>query len=87
MINHIRTYGEGENHTNTIENAFSLLKRGIYGTFHQVSMKHLGPLLRRVLLPIQSAGEQAEMFDVTLKGLLREKALPFKTLTASEEPF
>ncbi|MBK8200449.1 MAG: IS1595 family transposase [Acidobacteria bacterium] len=28
-------------HSNTIEGAFSLLKRGIYGTFHSVSRKHL----------------------------------------------
>ena len=26
---------------NTIENAFSLLKRGIIGNFHKVSIKHL----------------------------------------------
>jgi len=31
-----------DTHTNTIENAFSLLKRGVYGTFHKVSIKHLG---------------------------------------------
>jgi hypothetical protein len=41
-INHSRTYGRGDTHTNTIENAFSLLKRGVYGTFHKVSIKHLG---------------------------------------------
>jgi hypothetical protein len=26
-------------HSNTVESAFSLLKRGIYGTFHNVSRK------------------------------------------------
>jgi transposase-like protein len=41
MINHTRSYGIGDNHTNTIENAFSLLKRGIYGSFHKVSTKCL----------------------------------------------
>jgi hypothetical protein len=35
MINHIISYAEGQNHTNTIENAFSLLERGVYGTFHK----------------------------------------------------
>ena len=34
-------YAEGINHTNTIEGFFSLLKRGINGTFHHVSKKHL----------------------------------------------
>ena len=28
-------------HTNTVESAFSLLKRGIMGTFHSVSKEHL----------------------------------------------
>ncbi len=28
-------------HSNTVESAFSLLKRGMYGTFHNVSRKHL----------------------------------------------
>jgi transposase-like protein len=28
-------------HTNTVESAFSLLKRGLIGSFHRVSIKHL----------------------------------------------
>jgi len=28
-------------HTNTVENYFSILKRGIVGTFHHVSQQHL----------------------------------------------
>ena len=28
-------------HTNTLESSFGLLKRGVYGTFHSVSKKHL----------------------------------------------
>lgn len=31
----------GDVHTNTIESFFAILKRGIYGTFHNVSDKHL----------------------------------------------
>ena len=34
-------YVRGDAHTNTIEGFFSLLKRGIYGTFHSVSRHHL----------------------------------------------
>lgn len=45
MIDHIRTYGEGVNHTNTVENAFSLPKRGMYGTFHKGFDKAPWPLL------------------------------------------
>lgn len=36
-----REYVRGDVHTNTIEGFFSLIKRGMYGTFHAVSKKHL----------------------------------------------
>ena len=34
-------YGRGDDHTNTIESSFSLLKRGLRGIFHHVSERHL----------------------------------------------
>lgn len=41
-VNHdINEYVRGYIHTNTIEGAFSLLKRGIVGIYHKVSIKHL----------------------------------------------
>ncbi len=41
-VNHsLRVYVQGEVHTNTIENFWSVLKRGLYGIYHQVSDKHL----------------------------------------------
>jgi transposase-like protein len=82
-INHSRTYGMGDTHTNTIENAFSLLKRGIYGTFHRVSVKHLGRYCNEFSFRFNRRGEQLQMFDATLKSILNEKALPYKNLTAS----
>lgn len=36
-----KEYVRGKVHTNTVEGYFSLLKRGVIGTFHQVSRKHL----------------------------------------------
>jgi transposase-like protein len=80
-INHIRSYGLGENHSNTIENAFSLLKRGIYGSFHKVSSKHLGRYCNEFSYRFNRRGEQLAMFDVTLKNLTRGNALPYKKLT------
>jgi transposase-like protein len=41
---HLKQYVDPHNpliHTNTIEGFFSLLKRGLYGTFHAVSREHL----------------------------------------------
>lgn len=41
-VNHsIGEYVRGDCHTNTIENYFSILKRGIVGTYHHVSATHL----------------------------------------------
>jgi transposase-like protein len=41
-VNHsIGEYVRGPVHTNTIEGYFSILKRGITGTYHHVSQKHL----------------------------------------------
>ncbi len=37
----LNIYVEGNVHTNTIENFWSILKRGLYGVYHQVSEKHL----------------------------------------------
>lgn len=34
-------YAIGENHSNTVESSFSLLKRGLVGTFHHVGEQHL----------------------------------------------
>lgn len=41
-VNHsLGEYVRGGAHTNTIENYFSILKRGINGTYHHVSQQHL----------------------------------------------
>jgi len=82
VINHNSSYAWGEVHTNTIENAFSLLKRGIYGTFHKVSIKHLGRYCNEFSYRFNRRGEQAQMFDGALKNLVNGKALPYKALTA-----
>ena len=42
IVNHsIGEYVRGDVHTNTIEGYFSILKRGIIGTYHHVSEQHL----------------------------------------------
>jgi transposase-like protein len=40
-VNHLDEYVRGEVHTNTAENFFSILKRGINGVYHHVSEAHL----------------------------------------------
>ena len=42
VVRHSRNeYVRGSIHTNTIENYFSILKRGLVGTFHHVGAQHL----------------------------------------------
>jgi len=41
-VNHgVKEYVRGNVHTNTAESFFSLLKRGVMGSFHHVSRQHL----------------------------------------------
>ncbi|HVS87692.1 MAG TPA: IS1595 family transposase [Candidatus Acidoferrum sp.] len=84
VIDHTRSYAIGDLHTNTIENAFSLLKRGVYGTFHKVSIKHLGRYCNEFSYRFNRRGEQLQMFDGTLKNLVHSEALPYKNLVANK---
>lgn len=46
MVDHaIDEYVRGDAHSNTAEGYFSILKRGIIGTYHHVSEAHLGRYL------------------------------------------
>lgn len=45
MVDHGKEYVRGIIHTNFAESYFSLLKRGIVGTFHHVSKEHMGRYL------------------------------------------
>ena len=45
-INHSKEYVRGVIHTNFAESYFSLLKRGLFGTFHHVSKQHMPRYLR-----------------------------------------
>ena len=41
-VNHsAKEYARGDVTTNTVESSFAILKRGLYGTFHNVSEQHL----------------------------------------------
>ena len=43
-----REYVRGDAHTNTAESVFALIKRGIYGVYHNVSKRHLHRYLAEV---------------------------------------
>jgi len=83
VIDHARSYAMGDIHTNTIESAFSLLKRGVYGTFHKVSIKHLGRYCNEFSYRFNRRGEQLQMFGETMKHLTHGEVLSYRKLTAN----
>lgn len=86
MINHTRSYAQGDNHTQHIESAFSLLKRGVVGSFHKVSIKHLQRYCDEFSYRFNRRGMQLQMFDSTLRNLTRGEALPYKKLVSLAKP-
>jgi transposase-like protein len=80
-INHTREYAHGDVHTNTVESAFSLLKRGIVGTWHKVSAKHLPAYLDEMCFRFNNRKNQF-LFRDTLIKLILSPNLEYKNLTA-----
>lgn len=81
-VNHGRhEYVRGEVHTNTIEGAFGLFKRGLVGSFHQVSRKHLDRYLDEFEFRYNNR-RNPYLFRDTLTRLVSAEALPYQQLTA-----
>ncbi len=81
-VNHtLSVYVVGDVHTNTIENFWSVLKRGLYGVYHQVSEKHLERYLDEFAARFNSRNlSTKDRFDRFL--VESESTLPYKALTA-----
>lgn len=68
-INHQVWYVDGIVHTNTIESFWALLKRGLVGQFHKVSVKHLPKYLDEFCYRYNHR-KHADLFGLTIsKGL------------------
>jgi transposase-like protein len=83
VINHIRAYVHGNIHTNTIENFWSLLKRGIMGSFHKVSIKHLPKYLAEFEYRFNNR-ETQNLFAQTLGIMLRREGMKYSSLIAQD---
>jgi transposase-like protein len=69
VVDHSREYVRGDAHTNTAENFFSLLKRGINGIYHHVSEAHLQRYLAEFDFRYNARGvSDAERTVMALKG-------------------
>jgi transposase-like protein len=83
-INHTRHYAHGDVHTNTVESAFSLLKRGIVGTWHKVDAKHLPAYLDEMCFRFNNR-KNPYLFRDTIIKLIASPNLEYKELTAQQE--
>ncbi len=74
-------YVMGDIHTNTVEFAFSLLKRGIMGTWHRISAKHLASYLEEMSFRFNRR-KRSDLFVDTLRHMVTAPVLTFERLTA-----
>lgn len=82
-INHSSgQYVSGDIYTNTVESAFSLLKRGIIGTWHRVSAKHLPAYLDEMCWRFNNRKNQFLFRDTLLK-MLEAEHVEYKRLTGT----
>ncbi|HZT93815.1 MAG TPA: IS1595 family transposase [Gaiellaceae bacterium] len=81
-VNHFREeWVRGQVHTQTIENVWSLFKRSIIGSYHQLSVKHLPAYLDELEWRYNNR-DNPYLFRDTVLALVKGDALPMKELTA-----
>jgi transposase-like protein len=76
-----KIYVDGDIHTNTVESAFSLLKRGIIGTWHKISAKHLSAYLDEMTWRFNNR-KNPYLFRDTMLKLISSSSVEYKTLIA-----
>jgi len=86
FIDHAEKYADGNVHTNSMENFWSLLKRALKGTYVSVEPFHLFRYLDEQAFRFNNrAMTDAARFAVALKGIIN-KRLTYTALTGSEVP-
>ena len=84
-MNHsAKEWVRGDVHTCTIDGYWGLLKRGIIGSFHQISIKHLHRYLSEFQFCWNHRKAQ-EIFMLVIAALVIGTALPYKELIAGQE--
>jgi transposase-like protein/IS1 family transposase len=81
-VNHsAEEWVRGDVHTNSVENVWSLLKRSIVGSYHQVSRKHFDAYLDELEWRFNNRNNPYLFRDTLLK-LIKAENLPYQELTA-----
>jgi hypothetical protein len=65
VVNHSDWYVEGYKHTNSIESFWSLLKRGIVGQYHKVSLQYLPMYVEEFCYRHNNRGDE-DLFSLTI---------------------
>lgn len=75
IVNHrIKQYVNGKASTNSAENFNSHLKRGVYGTYHQVSKKHLSKYIDEFTLRFNTRKyEEQDRFNLVLLSSINKR--------------
>jgi transposase-like protein len=85
-INHSLTYGKGADTTNHIENVFSLFKRGLLGSFHRVSYKHLSRYCHEFSFRFNRRENETGIFSETVKSMANTKPMMYRKLISEWPP-
>jgi len=64
-IDHTKAFADGDTHTNTIESFWATLKRGVYGVYHHISVKHMQRYVNEFCFRYNNRGQDA--FNLVLK--------------------
>ncbi len=81
-VNHsAKEWVRGDVHTNTMEGVWSLFKRSIIGSYHQISVKHLDRYLDELEFRFNNRNNPYLFRDALLR-LIASGNLEYKTLTA-----
>src|SRR2546425_3821999 len=84
-VNHsAKEWVRGDVHTATIDGYWGLLKRGVIGSFHQISVKHLHRYLSEFQFRWNNR-ESKEIFMLVIAALVIGSAMPYKALIAPDE--
>ncbi len=69
-----RKFGKGETHSNTAENFFSILKRGVIGTYHHWSGAHMHRYLAEFDFRYSTKDEtDKDRSDAILRGIVGKR--------------
>jgi hypothetical protein len=83
-VNHVTEYVRGEVHTNGIENFWSLLKRGLRGTYVSVEPFHLDRYIQEQIFRYNNRATKDNPLDDSDRFMLAMSQIVGKRLTYAE---